>query len=712
MWKEQIPVKKRIVSLVLAVVIALSAVWVSPLHVSAESEFVTSEECVALIKDEEGFVRKPYWDYSQYTVGYGTKCPDDKLDYYLENGITEEEAIALLCSHLKGVEKRLNQDLIDRFQLTLTQNQFDALVSFSYNCGTRWIYDESDNLRRAVINGADENEIIYRFSRWCNAGGVIQTILVRRRLWEANLYINGVYENIVPDHYGYVLYDANGGVSDPNIQGYNTEITAEIIPTPTYEGHTFDGWYTAKNGGTKVTVLDASVRNKRLYAHWIDGEGNSTNQGQEPEDGITVTVTANDVNVRQGPGTSHSKVSTVNTGEQIVITETASDGTNLWGKCDQGWVCLKYTNYDIVIKDSEKDDDNAGTASVMGTVKVSDCLRVRTGPGTAYAVVDYLDNGTRVEILEQKILGYMVWGRIAAGWISLDYVELDPVEEAPDNGGSDESIPDDTTPDDTTPDDTTPDDTTPDDTTPDDTTPDDTTPDDTTPDDTTPDNTTPDDSDSGKEEEKPTTWKGTVKVSDMLRIRSGPSTDCSIVGYLKNGTNVVITEQTTSGSMTWGKIANGWISMDYVVLTQSETAAPTTQTGTVQVSDLLRIRTGPSTSYAIAGYLKNGEKVTILETKVVNGTTWGKTEKGWISLDYVKLDPSNSGSNSDSNTTQTVKKTVTASCLRIRSAAGTSNSIVGYLYKGAKVEILETKVVNGTTWGRVAKGWISMDYVK
>ena len=64
------------------------------------------------------------------------------------------------------------------------------------------------------------------------------------------------------------------------------------------------------------------------------------------------------------------------------------------------------------------------------------------------------------------------------------------------------------------------------------------------------------------------------------------------------------------------------------------------------------------------------------------------------------------------STSRTETKTVTASCLRIRSAAGTSNKIVGFLYKGAKVEILETKSVNGTTWGKTAKGWISMEYVK
>ena len=55
--------------------------------------------------------------------------------------------------------------------------------------------------------------------------------------------------------------------------------------------------------------------------------------------------------------------------------------------------------------------------------------------------------------------------------------------------------------------------------------------------------------------------------------------------------------------------------------------------------------------------------------------------------------------------------TITGNELRVRSGAGTSYKIVGVLYNGAKVEILETKTVNGTQWGRIAKGWICMDYV-
>ncbi len=214
--------------------------------------------------------------------------------------------------------------------------------------------------------------------------------------------------------------------------------------------------------------------------------------------------------------------------------------------------------------------------TLTGTVNVQDWLRVRSGPGTGYSIVDYLKPKQKVEILEQKMVGSQQWGKIASGWISMDYVILDG------NTSSGDS------------------------------------------------------SDSGS---TGTGVMGTVTTSD-LRIRSGPGTSYSILGYLQNGNRVTITEQKTNGSMVWGKTSSGWISLDYVRLDSvsggsSDTTAENL-TGTVNVQDWLRVRSGPGTSYAVAGYLGPKEKVTITERRTVGSTVWGKTASGWISMDYAK----------------------------------------------------------------------------
>ncbi len=661
--------KKRIICLLLSAVLVMSMIAISA---SAESGLSFSADALKILKAEEGFSSKPYWDYAQWTVGYGTKCPDDKVEYYTQNGITEAEAEALLHTYIARFQSEVEK-FIAKTGVTLNQNQFDALVLFSFNCGSAWTYDSNGGLYNAIASGATGNTLIDAFTRWCNAGGQIRTFLLRRRLCEANMYLNGVYSQTIPDHYGYVLYDPCGGTVSPNVQGYDANLTSAVSPKPAYSGYTFQGWYTARVGGQQVTVLDASVRNGRLYAHWLDGAGKDP--AQDTTGGVTVTVTANGVNIRQGPGTNYKATGTANTGEQLVITETATGTGYTWGKFYGGWICLDYTNYDDVSKpEPETPTIPESSGKRTGTVKVNDQLRVRSGPSTGYGVVGYLKNGARVEILEQKIAGAMVWGKISNGWISLDYVVLDPVAEQ---------------------------------------TPPATEPPATEPPATEPPATEP----PATEPQKPVqqSWTGTVKVNDLLRVRSGPSTSTKVVDYLSPNERVTITEQTSSGSMTWGKTAKGWISMDYVVLDKqgdSGSSGGTSQKviGTVKVNDYLRVRTGPGTSYAIAGYLSPNTKVEITEQKTVGGTVWGKTDKGWISLDYVVLDQQNTGSSG--GTSQPVAKTVTADCLRVRSEAGTSNKIVGYLYEGAKVQILETTQVNGVTWGRISKGWISMDYVK
>lgn len=64
-----------------------------------------------------------------------------------------------------------------------------------------------------------------------------------------------------------VTYDANGGVVSPASDSYtNTPIN---LPTPTIEGcYLFDGWYTAKTGGTKVQSPYTPTANITLYAQW------------------------------------------------------------------------------------------------------------------------------------------------------------------------------------------------------------------------------------------------------------------------------------------------------------------------------------------------------------------------------------------------------------------------------------------------------------
>ena len=791
--------KKRIITLVLTVALLLTLMPVWPVTASAASELTPSEECVAMLKKWEGFSKKPYWDYSQWTVGYGTAVPSGKLTQYQTYGISEEEAEELLWEHLDSKGRSINS-FIDKFGLTITQSQFDALMCLTYNIGTGWLYKTSD-LRTAIIEGWTGNELLFALGKRSTAGGSTLPGLVRRRLAEANMYLNGVYDTAVPENYCYVRYDANGGQTDVLTQCFDSSLDpAEIAATATYEGYNFMGWYTDPSGGEQVTQLDAGVRNYTLYAHWSagDGEGlpqdtpqqtitgtavsyekqiatNVLNSFEQPVKGalvvnahqlgdvvkivaeytdtanikwgkvenggwinlsytqkptldteevpggsVKVTVTANDVNIRRGPGTGYARVGSVDKGYQMTITATANGSGYVWGKFSDGWIALKYTDYDTVVNggntedntDTEKDDAASGntdtTDKVIATGKVtlnSGRLNIRSGPGTGNPAVGSLANGTAVKILEKKTVGTTQWGRIAEGWISLDYVKLDgQTEQEEDKGSTDKPADSNTSTGNT--------------------------------DKPADGNTSTGNTDKPADSNTSTGNTGSttavtgkvVVTSGRLNIRSGPGTNYASVGSLAAGTTVTITERKTAGGREWGKMDKGWVCMDYISLNtqtgngSSQTGNSSAQTvkGTVTTEgNKLRVRTAPSTSAAIAGYLSNGERVEILEKKTVNGTVWGRISKGWISLDYVKLDGSTSSGATDAQpstpgTSQTVTGTVTLTSgrLNVRSGAGTNNKIVGYLNNGAKVTILETKMVGNVKWGRIEQGWICMDYVK
>lgn len=399
-----------------------------------------SDEFIEVLKTMEGFYTYAEWDYKQYTVGYGTKCPDDKLAYYLKNPITEEEAVALLHQELASFETTVNT-FAAKYGLTFTQNEFDALVSFSYNCGGSWTGDTAGYLNTAVRTGDRGNGLIYGLCLWSSAGGDYN--LIRRRLCEANMYINGVYKAYneedpqIPDTYKYVFLDGNGGWLRYVINGYDAAepvapvATFSSIPTGTNENgdlfvYTFGGWYTAKTGGTKVEKLDGSLANGTiLYARWLDPDGREVQIPQEDtEEGVEVSVTTK-ASVYNGPGSYYTAVSTAKVGTKLTITKVIKVGSYKWGQFDGGWISLKYTDYNSVIANLPPAEEEMNP--IWGTVN-ADGVNYRSVPTIRdNESLGKMNKGDRVLISETTTCSDgMTWGKMEDGnWICMTYVTLD-----------------------------------------------------------------------------------------------------------------------------------------------------------------------------------------------------------------------------------------------------------------------------------------------
>ena len=210
---------------------------------------------------------------------------------------------------------------------------------------------------------------------------------------------------------------------------------------------------------------------------------------------------------------------------------------------------------------------------------------------------------------------------------------------------------------------------------------------------------------------KPEPSTGTTKYVNAksgLNVRSGPGTSYKIVDALVYNTKVKVYE-TSNG---WSRIGtNRWVSSEYLSSSSGSslggnTSTTTSYTATVTPSIGLNIRSGPGTNYKIVGGYTKGTKITI--TKESSG--WGKTSKGWVSLDYIsKTGSSSSGSSSTSSSYKLGRyKVNTSAGLNVRSGPSTGYSIKKTYTNGT---VFDTYEIKGN-WARTPSGWVSLDYCK
>ena len=255
---------KKILSLSLCALLLLTLL---PSAALAVETFTTSDEGLALIEEYEGFRDMPYSDENGYWyIGYGTSC--DPADY--PDGVTEEEADELLREALASKEEAVNRLLLD-YGISVTQYQFDAMVSMTYTLGTQWMnptYRFCGYLIQGIENYS-EVEVVNAIATWCHSGDDPLDHLVERRLTEAYLFLYGEYENDGAENYRYIHFDPNGGDVENKTVFYPVDEIYGQLPTPTGNG-TFLGWYTAD--GVQLTGEEIAEEDIWVTAKW-DGEG-------------------------------------------------------------------------------------------------------------------------------------------------------------------------------------------------------------------------------------------------------------------------------------------------------------------------------------------------------------------------------------------------------------------------------------------------------
>ena len=144
----------------------------------------TSDKGIDLIKQFEGCKLTAYQDsVGVWTIGYGWTQPVDGKPIRAGMTIKQETAERLLKTGLVSYES----DVSRLVKVGLTQGQFDALVSFTYNLGARSLSTSTLLLK---LNAGDYAAAADEFLRWNKAGGKVLNGLTRRREAERALFLS------------------------------------------------------------------------------------------------------------------------------------------------------------------------------------------------------------------------------------------------------------------------------------------------------------------------------------------------------------------------------------------------------------------------------------------------------------------------------------------------------------------------------------------
>jgi lysozyme len=140
----------------------------------------TGTKGIALIKKWEGCKLDAYvCEAGKNTIGYGNTFYENNKAVKLGDKITKERAEELLMNLLPKYEEVVNK----KVSVPLTQNQYDALVSHTWNSGG------SNTLFNLINTNAPKEDIRKWFeTKYITGGGKVLQGLVNRRKDEADLF--------------------------------------------------------------------------------------------------------------------------------------------------------------------------------------------------------------------------------------------------------------------------------------------------------------------------------------------------------------------------------------------------------------------------------------------------------------------------------------------------------------------------------------------
>ena len=622
-----------------------------------------------------------------YIIGYGT--PANKGDK-----ITTTNARNTLREYLRSAAGKVNQMFKDRSP-ALKQNEREALAVYSFKNGYDWLYGSA--LKNAVNAGHNGSNMLNTF---CRKSSFSSDVSLRNRMCEANLYLYGEYSAAVPAKFAYTKLDPNGGSAADygSVKAYFTteSVVIDTAYAPSRVGYEFTGWFTAAQDGQgkMITALDATTNGRTLYAHWQKDDEGMHDDGKVFGKAVSYQLpayvavnTSKDstgrIKLFAGPHDPETHIATVEANSIVQITNEYRDPETkiLWVKVqNSGWMNLGGVKPEDVkavetgkvkldLKKRLSATENPGSGAEKGALYDGDPVAIFKRSDNGRYGLTVFKNG------QEHRSFYDV------GWIDLNYVVLD-------GSMHEEDIPSDI----------------------------------------------PEGSPNGKAP----IAKGIVVNTDNVNVRKNAYVGPNLVGKLPRGTKINIYEYATTHGVKWALHEKGWSSMQYIHEVQDpenqkpENQKPSnsgdvgTDTNTTPLAKgqvipnvTLIVRSGPGTQYEKLGFMNASNRFSVFQTKMSNGAQWGRTEKGWICMTYVRLDgditieqPETESKPADKPDTLGQGRVANCSThVNVRANASAQSALQGTYPLNTVIVLLEETSNNGFDWYRTEKGWVCGTYV-
>lgn len=572
--------KKRIVCVLLTLIMLMSLV---PVTASAASQAV-SGNAITVLKQLQKYSSTCTNYGTEWRIGYGTIC-DRKGDHPDHTDtFSESDADKALRTKLSELSEAVNS-FASSAGISLTQGQFDALVVYSYDCGTAWM-SGTGVLRSAVVNGLTGNAFLNAIGHCADQSSSTnddKVTGVARRMIEANMYLNGVYSNVVPGNYTYVSYKAAGGTMAEGTNGsytqyfdYNTYPTP--APVPTRAGYTFLGWY-YDNGGdlTWAPFLSHYMAGKTLTAYWQSGS-----QAQSVNYWLSKNQLASTA-IYETASTEKASIGTV-TAATVNVDQDYIDANGVrWSHLvnNAGWV---------MVGSKVAGSASSGTDIDVTVTVTNSYVNSRVNATIHSATNGRYSKGTELRIINTANADGFLWGQVAnsdgeaIGWIALMYTNWSTAKDQTSSSSSTNTN---------------------------------------------------------------AIATAVVNCPGYLNVRSEAGTDNAIVGALADGDSVDIFEIKFVNGHQWGRTTGGWILLTYAKVTMLNTnldystsadVLAYTFTGTLNTAVTAHTDAAEN-SDTVGKELAIGTLVAVSMVKNdTEGSIWGFNGTGWIKLSNVNMD--------------------------------------------------------------------------